>query len=710
MNKTRILAASAALSVAMGAAATASAATVNNANSANDPRYMTTGCKYAGALASGGSIGIWVKNIDSYAGGGAAVFGSCHINATANSEQGVLLFVNSSGNFAFRVAGAKDGAVSLADITATDSSDLRTDGSWHFLLGTFDVSAGKSRFYIDGSQVGEADLSIDSLESARCFAVAAVGTTAEVTAVDRVNYGAGFNGLYAEATLWDKSLSAEEVATLHTRRAYPWDDGLIGYWPLAKTSANLAQNAPTRANGTRPNALNYYRVTATDDDFFDDPPTRFVASAEWVGEKGYTQVTGATFQNPDEPATNATEAVAAAVSSSIAGETVYLMPGTHLISSSIALAKANLTVTGKYGDYAGGEVVMDAQGLCRHFTCSSSVSGQSGFLIDNLTLTNGRQGNGGAALVSGFSGTIRNCTLRNNSATGTSEGGGALYFYASSGSSDNIVSNCVFSGNSAANKGGAILARTAMTIEDCRFTGISTATYGQAVECWASNVKIVGCDFAGLEPSGTSSGGYGVIHASNVSGCLVSDCVFTNMSWSGQFFFPEGASASIVVRQCLIGENPGSGAVVADYNGKTRFENCTILASTFDYKHNSRSCQNALVNCIVPNADIASSGSFANIITNSLVKSVSGGTQDSGVMTGDSKFADAAGGDYRLAATSKCREKGLVLGWMSGATDLAGNPRLVNLIGKPFAADALPDLGCYECQETGIQPTVLSIR
>ena len=72
MNKTRILAASAALSVAMGAAATASAATVNNANSANDPRYMTTGCKYAGALASGGSIGIWVKNIDSYAGGGTS--------------------------------------------------------------------------------------------------------------------------------------------------------------------------------------------------------------------------------------------------------------------------------------------------------------------------------------------------------------------------------------------------------------------------------------------------------------------------------------------------------------------------------------------------------------------------------------------------------------------------------------------------------------
>ena len=309
-------------------------------------------------MRSGGSIGIWIKDISSYASGGAALFGSCHINATANSEQGVLLYINSSGNFAFRVAGVKDGAVSRTDVTATASSDLRTDCSWHFLMGTFDVASGKLHFFIDGSQVGEADITIGSLESARCFAIAAVGTTAEVTTVERVNYGAGFNGFYAEATLWNKALSAEEVATLCTRRAHPWDDGLIGYWPLAKTSANIAQSAITRTNGSRPNALNYYRVTASDADFFNDPPTRFVASTEWIANNGYVQSAGATFQNPDEPATNATEAVATAVASSIAGENVYLMPGTHRISSQIDLTKANLTVTGKYLGYSGGEAVI----------------------------------------------------------------------------------------------------------------------------------------------------------------------------------------------------------------------------------------------------------------------------------------------------------------------------------------------------------------
>lgn len=43
------------------------------------------------------------------------------------------------------------------------------------------------------------------------------------------------------------------------------------------------------------------------------------------------------------------------------------------------------------------------------------------------------------------------------------------------------------------------------------------------------------------------------------------------------------------------------------------------------------------------------------------------------------------------------------------ATDLDGNPRLANLLGL-VVADARPDLGCYECQEKGLVPTVMSFR
>lgn len=59
---------------------------VNDSNSRNDPRYMTTGCKYEESLKSGGSIGIWVKNITSYFQGGTSIFGSCHINSGSSDD------------------------------------------------------------------------------------------------------------------------------------------------------------------------------------------------------------------------------------------------------------------------------------------------------------------------------------------------------------------------------------------------------------------------------------------------------------------------------------------------------------------------------------------------------------------------------------------------------------------------------------------------
>ena len=163
------------------------------------------------------------------------------------------------------------------------------------------------------------------------------------------------------------------------------------------------------------------------------------------------------------------------------------------------------------------------------------------------------------------------------------------------------------------------------------------------------------------------------------------------------------------MRQCLIAGNTANENVVLDWNSSSRFENCTIIQKNFRVKGSGDYGTNVLVNCILPDAAIANSGNYANIITNSLVKSVSGGTQDSGVIIGNPKFVDEANGDYRLAATSPCREKGIVLDWMADATDLNGNPRLVNILGK-VAADALPDLGCYECQARGILPTVVTFK
>ena len=759
--RTRLLAVSIALAAAMGAALTANAGTVNNSVNKDDPRYMTTGCKYESAFASGaGSIGVWVKNVTEYSTATApsCLFGSCHVNTGTSNDQGLLLCIDySSGNFCFWVAGSKNGAVSRNSVVATGTSSKLNDGSWHFLLGTFDRTSGKMYFYVDGTAAGSADIDIDGLASARCFAIAGVGKKSESTATENEKYGAGFKGYYAEATLWNKALTSEEVATLYTRRAYPWDDGLIGYWPLAGTTANLAQNAVTRADGSRPNALCYYRSTVTDADFFDNPPTRFVASVEWVAEKGYVPPAGATFNNPDAPATNIAEAIATAS----ADNTIYLMPGTHRISEQVDITKANLTLTGKYLGFSGGEVVIDAQGLCRHFRSSSDYSGQDGWVFDGLKLVNGRAGEGGSIYAKSKTGKILSCVFEDNAATNGS--GGAYYSYAANGS---VISNCVFRCNSATSDGGAaytqqnsksfddrqnfigctfsnnvaragggVYAERCVLIDGClfkdnaatngtknsncrggharfgnysrilnsEFTGACMAKgYGSCLDCGSTDSVVSNCVFRGM----TASDGYAMFHVG--ARTLFVNSIITNNNNSGMIFFPETA-ADLVVRQSLFAGNTENQAVVWDWRSSLRFENCTILQQNFR-AGGGGSGTNVLVNCILPNADITSGGAYVNILTNCLVKSVSGGTLDSGVITGGPKFVDAANGNYRLSATSPCREKGRVLDWMTaGATDLDGNPRLANILGK-VAADALPDLGCYECQEKGLVPMVIIIR
>ena len=204
----------------------------------------------------------------------------------------------------------------------------------------------------------------------------------------------------------------------------------------------------------------------------------------------------------------------------------------------------------------------------------------------------------------------------------------------------------------------------------------------------------------------TASGGYAMFHAG--ARTLFVNSIITNNNNNARIFFPEDA-ADLVVRQSLFAGNTENQAVVWDWRSSLRFENCTILQQNFR-AGGGGSGTNVLVNCILPNADITSSGAYVNILTNCLVKSVSGGTLDSGVITGDPRFTDAEHGDYTLMRGSSCREKGMTLDWMGeGAVDLIGNPRVVDRNGVAFSVEALPDLGCYEIQDRCLG-TILIVR
>ena len=729
------------MAFAVGLLPPANAGTVKSTG--KNTRCMLTGCKFERSFSTGGSIGIWVKDITSHD-ANAVLFGGCHATQSL-SGQGLILQIISD-NFAFRVSGEKNGSVAHKTVTAANTSGLLNDGAWHFVLGTFDIVFAKMRLYIDGEEAGSADIDIDSLVPSLCFTAGSFGQADESDNPERDGTFAGFNGRMAEATLWDKALSASEVATLCTRRAMPEDDGLIGYWPMAKNNGNLARNAALRNNGSRPLAKNLNMSSVVDEDFFDDPPTHFVASEEWVAANNYVQPAGATFTTPDDPATNVADAVSAAA----AGNIVYLVPGTHSITSQVDITKANLTITGRYCGNDVGEAVIDAHRLCRHFRSHYDHSGQDGFTIDGITFRNGLPSGsdvddqrGGSLLVRNKSGTVCNCRFFGNEST---YAGGAIWAQQGNGT---VVSNCVFGGNicSGTGQGGAVYAHGSaisivdcvitnnsavqgggvyaqeITIDGCRFegnlvgsaddnrrggnilvqtdakvlnstfTGTCSAKRGACLGFMGSGAIISNCVFSGLAPIGL----YGVMQFNyTATQSTFADCVFTNMASNLQLFYPQNSSVSVLIRQCLFGENSGTAAVVSDSGGKLRFENCTILASVFD--SGSTASENVLVNCIAPNADIVSNGTVNNILTNCLVKSVSGGTQDSGVMTGNPKFVDAENGDWHLMPGSPCREKGMMLDWMPDASDLDSNPRVVDRYGKQ-SAEALPDLGCYEILE-----------
>ena len=84
---------------------------------------------------------------------------------------------------------------------------------------------------------------------------------------------------------------------------------------------------------------------------------------------------------------------------------------------------------------------------------------------------------------------------------------------------------------------------------------------------------------------------------------------------------------------------------------------------------------------------ISTGGAIAYCCSPSLTSGVDGN------IAGIPAFKDRAAFNYTVRADSKTVDAGLNQDWMSGATDLAGNPRIKR---------ATVDIGCYECVAAGL--------
>ena len=301
---------------------------------------------------------------------------------------------------------------------------------------------------------------------------------------------------------------------------------------------------------------------------------------------------------------------------------------------------------------------------------------ESSGVLSNCVLT----GNSAAEVGGGAEGgTLYNCTLTGNSALC---GGGA---------SDSALSNCTLIGNSAAYSGGGSCWGT--TLYNCTLSGNSASYYGGG----AYGGTLYNCTLTGnsaYDGGGVSDGtlyhctltgnsaaysGGGAYYGDLIGGTLY-HCTLTGNSAS----YGGGASGGALSNCTLIGNS------AAYYGGGscwgTTLYNCTLTGNSAS--DGGGAYYSTLYNCIVYYNTASSDSNWLNCTLNySCTTPDPGGV---GNITNDPQFVNAAAGDYHLQSTSPCINAGTNQDWMIGATDLDGNPRI--------DASGRVDMGAYEYQ------------
>ncbi len=284
---------------------------------------------------------------------------------------------------------------------------------------------------------------------------------------------------------------------------------------------------------------------------------------------------------------------------------VILSSGIYNLTGDYNIAfTENATITGT--DQIN--TIIDAGKLGTIFVIPSNVIVN----LENLTLINGKNTNGGGAIVNSGTVALTNCNLTGNIATSSSTGGGAIYNTgtvtinnstvnqntATTGNGGAIynsgtlnINSSTFNSNRAGNGGGAVdnYNYNNVTVINSFFSGNSCGTrHGGAIDNWkdvssVGNVIVTGCTF--IANSATQSGG-----AFNVDdGCTatVTNCTFTNNTAERAGAVSIWDSSSVNITDCTFTGNSvastsrGYGGAINSHNYSTAIiTNCTFVNNT----------------------------------------------------------------------------------------------------------------------------------
>lgn len=232
-------------------------------------------------------------------------------------------------------------------------------------------------------------------------------------------------------------------------------------------------------------------------------------------------------------------------------------------------------------------------------------------------------------------------------------------------------------------------------VEDCRITAAKTNFGGRgiAVRVGSSESVLRRTIIDHCEDASTS---YGIVHAiaGLVENCLISDsyayCPGILLVGEGRFTtdaakieFGGVALSTALVRNCTVvsGQTKNTSYGLLSYYGGS-VSNCVLISGNARIKPSTTNLTpdwTPLKGDVLPEANVG----HCCVSTDSTAFG-----SDCVIAAKEKVFKDFAGGDFTLRQGSPCvNAAALDRGWMDGATDLIGAPRIIN---------GLPDIGCYE--------------
>jgi parallel beta-helix repeat protein len=304
-------------------------------------------------------------------------------------------------------------------------------------------------------------------------------------------------------------------------------------------------------------------------------------------------------------------------------------------------------------------------------------------MVTNCTFTGNSAAEGGAIHNSSSNPTVADCTFSNNTATWDA---GGMY----NTDSNPAVTNCSFSNNTATNAGAGMCNYTnsSPTVTECTFTANNATQGGSGMLNWGnSSPTVTGCTFTA---NTTSSNGGGMLNV--VCTPTITNCTFNSnhAAYGGGMY---NNQASPTMTNCIFINNSvtnnGAGMINQTMSSPT-VTNCTFTMNSalsgggmFNYGHGGASYP-TVTNCIFWGDTPNEIWNIMGSVTTITYSDIQGGYTGAGNINAYPCFVDADNPNpnlrnLQLKPDSPCIDAGNTTAVPGGTwADIGGNPRVLD--------------------------------